>query len=113
MEAGLNRFWPAFQRSVWAAVLDRLGLAPLGVEQDAALVQEVFNFLNETQMPIRAVLLRLRGGDGGRALRSPVADHYRGAAFETLAGLIGAPSAGGERRSRSSVFLRGERRGRC
>ena len=31
-----------------------------------------------------------RGGDGGRALRSPAADHYRGRGFETLSGLLTA-----------------------
>ncbi|MGV3489812.1 MAG: protein adenylyltransferase SelO [Devosia sp.] len=90
MEAGLNRFWPAFQRDVWAAVLDRLGLASLGVEADSTLVQEVFNFLFETQMGFEQFFFDWRGGDGSRALRSPAAEHYRGAAFETLSGLIAA-----------------------
>ncbi|MBN9316671.1 MAG: YdiU family protein [Devosia sp.] len=95
MEAGLNRFWPAFQRAIWAAVLRRLGLATLGVEADSALVQEVYNFLNETQMGYEQFFFDWRGGDGSRALRSPAAEHYRGAAFETLAGLISAhPRAG-------------------
>jgi uncharacterized protein YdiU (UPF0061 family) len=88
MEAGLNRFWPAFQSAVWAAVLDRLGLESLGVEQDSSLVQEVFNFLHETQMPFEQFFFDWRGGDGARAMQSPVAEYYRLPAFETLAGLI-------------------------
>lgn len=88
LEAGLNRFWPAFQRAIWAAVLDRLGLSSLGEEQDSRLVQEVFNLLGETQMPFEQFFFDWRGGDGARALRSPAADHYRGPAFETLSGLL-------------------------
>ncbi|WP_374623712.1 protein adenylyltransferase SelO [Devosia sp.] len=90
IEAALNRFWPAFQTSVWRAVLDRLGLQSLGVEQDSTLVQELFNVLHETQVPFEQFFFDWRGGDGGRAMRSPFAAHYRGAAFETLAGLITA-----------------------
>ena len=90
LEAALNRFWPAFQTSIWGAVLKRLGLESLGVEQDSTLVQEVFNFLHETQMPFEQFFFDWRGGEGSRAMRSPEAEHYRGPAFETLAGLISA-----------------------
>jgi len=90
MEAALNRFWPAFQRDVWAAVLDRLGLQSLSVEEDSTLVQEVFNFLHETQMPFEQFFFDWRGGDGGRAMRSPAAEQYRGTAFEELSGLLTA-----------------------
>jgi uncharacterized protein YdiU (UPF0061 family) len=93
LEAGLNRFWPAFQRDVWAAVLDRLGLASLGVEPDSLLVQEVFNFLRETQMGFEQFFFDWRGGDGSRAMRSPEAEHYRGPAFETLAAMLTAHPA--------------------
>jgi len=93
LEAALNRFWPAFQRSVWSAVLERLGVASLGVEDDALLVQEVFNFLRETQMPFEQFFFDWRGGDGARAMRSPAADAYRGSAFETLSGLLTAHPA--------------------
>lgn len=88
LEAALNRFWPKFQHAVWGAVLRRLGLQPLGAEQDGTLVQEVFNFLRETQMPYEQFFFDWRGGDGSRALRSPVAEHYRGAAFEALSLLL-------------------------
>jgi uncharacterized protein YdiU (UPF0061 family) len=90
LEAGLNRFWPAFQTAVWRAVRERLGLQSLGIEADSTLVQEVFNFLHESQMPFEQFFFDWRGGDGGRAMRSPAADHYRGPAFETLAGLLTA-----------------------
>ena len=88
LEAGLNRFWPAFQHAVWAAVLDRLGLESLGQEADSLLVQEVFNVLGETQMPFEQFFFDWRGGDGSRALQSPAADYYRDPTFETLSGLL-------------------------
>jgi serine/tyrosine/threonine adenylyltransferase len=88
LEAGLNRFWPAFQQQVWAATLRRLGLKSLGIEADSTLVQEVFNFLRETQMPFEQFFFDWRGGDGSRAMRSPAAEHYRGTAFEVLSGLL-------------------------
>ena len=90
LEAGLNRFWPAFQRAIWAAVLDRLGLASLGEAEDSLLVQEVFNFLGETQMPYEQFFFDWRGGDGARALRGPAAAHYREPAFEALSALLTA-----------------------
>ena len=90
MEAALNRFWPAFQRSIRAAVLDRLGLASLGDEADSELVREVYNFLGESQAPYEQFFFDWRGGDAGRAMRSPAAGHYSGAAFEVLHGLIAA-----------------------
>jgi uncharacterized protein YdiU (UPF0061 family) len=34
LEAALNRFWPAFQQAIWAALLDRLALASQGSEAD-------------------------------------------------------------------------------
>ncbi len=106
MEAALNRFWPAFQRAIWAAVLRRLGLQPLGVEADSALVQEVFNFLHETQMPFEQFFFDWRGGDGGRAMQSPSAEHYRSPAFETLAGLIGGHPAAGDANLSHPYFMR-------
>ena len=90
LEAGLNRFWPKFHTAVWGAVRRRLGLQSLGIEADSTLVQEVFNFLHETQMPYEQFFFDWRGGDGSRAMRSPAAAHYRSPSFETLAGLLAA-----------------------
>ncbi|MDB5539093.1 MAG: YdiU family protein [Devosia sp.] len=89
LEAALNRFWPAFQRSIWAAMLDRLGLEPVGVEADSALVAEVFSALHATQAPYEQFFFDWRGGEEGRAMASPAAEHYRGEAFSRLRGLIG------------------------
>src|SRR5215207_1717003 len=51
IEAALNRFWPAFQTSIWRAILDRLGLGSLGDEADSELVTKVFEFLNASRAP--------------------------------------------------------------
>ena len=88
MEAGLNRFWPAFQRSIWGAILRRLGLKPLGVEADSELTSEVFSFLHASQMPYEQFFFDWRGGDLERAMRSPAAEHYRSEAFAGLKHLI-------------------------
>src|SRR5690606_156352 len=106
LEAALNRFWPAFQRHIWSAVLRRLGLASLGVQEDSTLVQEVFGFLHETQMPFEQFFFDWRGGDGARAMRSPAADHYRGPAFETLAGLLTAHPAAADANLAHPYFAR-------
>lgn len=88
LDAALNRFWPAFQRAVWRAVLRRLGLKPQGLEQDGTLVQEVYNFLYQSKMGYEQFFFDWRGGDGSRAMRSPAAEHYRGPAFEALSYLL-------------------------
>jgi uncharacterized protein YdiU (UPF0061 family) len=90
LEAALNRFWPAFQRSIWQAMLERLGLESLGVEADSALVAEVFAALHATQAPYEQFFFDWRGGAEARAFASPSAEHYRSEAFEKLRGLIAA-----------------------
>ena len=88
IEAALNRFWPAFQRAIWTAVLERLGLRSLGDEADSELVQEVFNYLGESQAPFEQFFFDWRGGDSARAMHSPAASFYTGSAFERLHELI-------------------------
>jgi len=90
MEAALNRFWPAFQRAIWSAVLRRLGLKSLSVEADSELVKEAFTFLHLSQMPYEQFFFDWRGGDAERAMRSPSAEHYRSEAFAGLRHLIAA-----------------------
>lgn len=98
IEAALNRFWPAFQREIRAAILGRLGLAPLDEEADAELVAQAFAFLHATAAPYEQFLFDWRGGrlSADRAARSPSAAHYRSEAFAPLRALIEAhaPAAG-------------------
>jgi uncharacterized protein YdiU (UPF0061 family) len=78
MEAALNRFWPAFRREIWAAMLERLGLESRGDDTDADLVTAIFGFLHETQAPYEQFFFDWRGGvlSTERAARSPSAGHY-------------------------------------
>ncbi len=86
IEAALNRFWPSFRQSMWAAVLRRLGLVSRGADIDAELVIAIFAFLHETQMPYERFWFDWRGGllSEARAAESPCADAYRTEAFAPI-----------------------------
>lgn len=84
LEAALNRFWPAFQRGLRRALLERLGLESAGDEADMSLVEEVFRFLYASQMPFERFFFDWRGGDMTRALTSSAALHYGEPDFAVL-----------------------------
>lgn len=115
IEAALNRFWPAFRREIWVAMLERLGLAPLEDEADAALVTAVFAFLYETQAPYEQFFFDWHGGIASalRAEASPAAEHYRHKSFAPVHEALAAhqPIAGLDldqayfRRSRPRTML--------
>ena len=90
LEAALNRFWPAFQRGIWAAILDRLALVSLGPEEDGAFVATLYEVLYETKAPYEQFFFDWRGGrlSTDRAARSPSAAHYASDAFEPLRKLL-------------------------
>jgi uncharacterized protein YdiU (UPF0061 family) len=86
LEAALDGFQPALHAAFGAAVLRRIGLAPLDEERDAALVRAFFAFLRESQAPFEQALFDWRGGRASeaRAARSPAAAHYASPAFEPV-----------------------------
>ncbi len=86
LEAALNRFWPAFQRSIWRAILDRLALGSLGEEDDGQFVARLFEVLYATRAPFEQFFFDWRGGrlSAGRAARSPSAEHYVSEVFAPL-----------------------------
>src|SRR5690606_8769705 len=90
LEAALNRYWPAFQKAIWAAVLDRLALTPLGDEADGDLVTKLYEFLFATKAPYEQVFFDWRGGrlSAERAARSPAAEHYASEAFAELRAML-------------------------
>jgi uncharacterized protein YdiU (UPF0061 family) len=90
LEAALNRFWPAFQREIWASILDRLGLQSRGDDADAELVTQLFTFLHSSQAPFEQFFFDWRGGrlSAGRAAASPAAEHYASPAFASLRTLL-------------------------
>jgi uncharacterized protein YdiU (UPF0061 family) len=100
LEAAMDAFEPALHRVFGAAVLRRLGLAPLDEARNAALVRAFFTFLRESQAPFEQAFFDWRGGlaSEARAARSPAAEHYASPAFapvrEALGGFAPAPDAG-------------------
>ena len=90
LETALNRFWPAFQREIWAAILDRLGLQSRGDEADAELVTQLFTFLHGSQAPFEQFFFDWHGGrlSAERAAKSPAAEHYASPNFAPLQSLI-------------------------
>ena len=86
LEAALNRFWPAFQRAMWRAVLDRLALEPEGDEADGRFVAAVYEALYATRAPYEQFFFDWRGGplSEQRSARSPAAEHYGAEAFAPL-----------------------------
>lgn len=86
LEAALNRFWPAFQRGIWSAVLNRLALQSEGDEADGALVAKLYAALYETHVPYEQFFFDWRGGrlSEDRAARSPAGEHYTSDAFSEL-----------------------------
>jgi uncharacterized protein YdiU (UPF0061 family) len=83
IEAGLNRFWPAFQQATWSAVLRRLALASSGEEADADLVVKIFTFLKTSGVGYERFWFDWRGGalSAERAAQGPAADAYASDAF--------------------------------
>ncbi|MDP1730212.1 MAG: YdiU family protein [Devosia sp.] len=92
LERALNRFWPAFQKAIRAATLDRLGLVSLGDEADSGLVTKLFEFLHASQAPYEQFFFDWRGGrrGAGRAAKSPSSAHYASELFAPLRVLIEA-----------------------
>ena len=90
----LNGFGPAYRRELVAAMLERLGLAPRGEDDDAALVQSAFKALAEGGDELRwePFFFDWFCKSEDRALAGPRADVYRGEGFEAFRRLI-APYA--------------------
>jgi uncharacterized protein YdiU (UPF0061 family) len=86
LNEALAAFAPAYRREVVVAMLGRLGLKPRGAEPDSTLVTALFTFLAETGAPYEQALFDWRGGlaSESRAARSPSADHYASAHFDTV-----------------------------
>jgi uncharacterized protein YdiU (UPF0061 family) len=88
----LNGFGPAYRRELVAAMLDRLGVAPRGSDDDQALVQASFAALAEGGERLRwePFFFDWFTGDPARALSGPRAALYADEAFapfrERLAG---------------------------
>lgn len=108
LEPALNRFWPAFQREIARAVLDRLALTPRGAEADGALMAALFAYLGASEVPYERFFFDWRGGaaHAGRARKSPVADLYAGESFTTLFDLLARYETAGDPGLNHAYFAR-------
>ncbi|WP_404401050.1 protein adenylyltransferase SelO family protein [Pelagibacterium halotolerans] len=85
LESALNRFWPAFQSGLAAAVLDRLALVPQGEKADLEVTAAFFKFLGAVNPPFERVFFDLRGGvDADRLTASPAASAYAAPEFQPV-----------------------------
>ncbi len=103
LEAALNRFWPAFQRGLRLALLDRLGIESQGDETDMALVEDVFRFLYQSQMGYERFFFDWRGADAARADRTSA---YLGAEFAPLRAALTSYRARPDARLDHAYFAR-------
>jgi len=95
LEPALNTIWPTFRQALPQQMLRRLGLVPIDVESDSALVTALFGFLAASQAPYEQFFFDWRGGalSTERAARSPSAHLYATQAFIPVADALEAYSA--------------------
>lgn len=90
LEAALATFQPAFRRELALAVRERLGLRPAGEDEDQALLEALFDFLEETRAPFERTFFDWRGGPASatRAAESPSAALYALPTFARVRDLL-------------------------
>ncbi|WP_334164649.1 protein adenylyltransferase SelO [Phenylobacterium sp.] len=106
----LNGFGPSYRRELVAAMLERLGLAPRGEDEDATLVQSAFKALAESDDDLRWEPFFFdwfcRSDD--RALSGLRAEVYRGEGFEEFRRLLQPYAAKGAGRLEHPYFAGAE-----
>ena len=90
LEGVLKGFGELFYAELSIAMLRRLGLRSQGPDMDTALVQRVWQFLRESQMPFEQFFFDWYGGPlaAGRAASGPSASIYAEAEFASLRVMI-------------------------
>lgn len=85
-ESVLHRFGPLYRAELRAAFLHRMGLQPLSVERDDALLNALFAYLEHVRAPFDTAMFDTFGGVSTEpSLRSgPRAALYTGDTFDTL-----------------------------
>ena len=82
----LRQFEPAFAAALQQKLVRRLGLVSRGTDEDAALFDACFGFLEQSQVGFDRFFFDWFGGAAShdRALGGPAADRYAGPAFLAL-----------------------------
>ena len=95
LQDALSAYPDRYRAALPAAFLARLGLASRGVEADETLVRDLLHFLHESQAPWEGVFFDWFCGaaSADRAMKSPRAGHYNGAAFEAFRASLGGYEA--------------------
>ncbi|WP_332713542.1 protein adenylyltransferase SelO [Pelagibacterium mangrovi] len=90
LEPQLNRFWPAFQKSLAEMVVKRLGLVSRGAEADSQLLSAFFSFMEAEKPAYEQVFFDWRGGMASqtRAADSPQAPLYASESFTAVKSLL-------------------------
>ncbi|WMT86938.1 YdiU family protein [Pelagibacterium sp. 26DY04] len=90
LEPQLNRFWPAFQRSLAQVVVKRLGVVSRGATADSQLLSAFFSFMEAERPAYEQVFFDWRGGMASekRAGDSPEASSYGSESFAALRALL-------------------------
>lgn len=106
----LNGFGPAYRRELMAAMLGRLGVAPRGDEEDAALVQSAFGAMAEGAESLRwePFFFDWFGRSEDRALAGPRAELYASPDFADFRRRLAAYEAVRPERLAHPYFARAE-----
>jgi len=108
LEEAVSVFVPAFKAALPQEVVRRLGLAPRGAEEDAALAAHLWAFLQASHAPFEQAFFDLYGGSArqDRRPRSPSHAHYEDEAFEKLQEVLCAYAPAPEARMDHPYFDR-------
>ena len=110
LEGALQRFAPAFQSALDAAVLRRLGVAPAASEEDSALARLWWEFLAESGAGFEQAFFDWHGGPAAavRADRGPAAAHYAAPAFAPVRAALAARRPAPDARLDHPYFTRAQ-----
>ena len=81
--AALDGFVEELERARATKLIERLGLVPLGADEDALLASALLDFLAESA-PYDQIFFDWYGASAERAARSPERAHYSGARFDVF-----------------------------
>jgi len=106
LRQGLLDFEVRCLRAWHLGALRRLGLGSNGVVDDSILISRAMCFLGESQLGLDRFYFDWYGGSLGRAMKSPVAERYRGGKFDAFRAALAAYVPAHPDRVESTYFER-------